>query len=73
MLSAEETDFIESCAWAEMRALGYAPVGSPSRRVINNFVEDTADVRSTYLRHYALDAHNRATELKHWDTSRGLA
>lgn len=71
VLARAQVQFIEACALPEMTALGYAVTELPRRDAISSFVEGTDGVRSSYLRHYALDAGNRQVELDRWDAHAG--
>jgi hypothetical protein len=67
LLSDAEVRFIEACTQAEMEGLGYVSIEPPRRDAISDFVEDVAEVRPSYLKHYALDRDNRRIELERWD------
>ncbi len=67
MLTDKETKLIEACTNSELSSLGYQCSTFPQRESIESFVEDTEDVRKSYLGHYDFNEVNKKVELERWD------
>lgn len=66
LLEPPVAELVEACTLPELRAVGYPTTmtTTDARRVIENFVEDEAGVRPSYLEMYRLTDERRAQEVE---------